>query len=140
MFAEDRQSEEIVAVGTRGKLSAASQPELVVTFAPQVADGSSPVPPPAPHVEETVHRPRADLLKAGHHEGATYFELHAFCHACRASSISGEGSAAVSLDDGIRSVQMGLAAQRSIQEGVAFQFPTSNSAEDGNSPKRLRTA
>ena len=30
MFAEDRQTEEVVAVGTKGKLSASSQPELKV--------------------------------------------------------------------------------------------------------------
>lgn len=63
---------------------------------------------------ETV-RTRIDveerILAAGHHHGASYFQHLAFQDAIRAGT-----PAAVTVEDGLRSVAMGLAAHRAIDE------------------------
>jgi len=76
-----------------------------------------------------VHRPRTGLLApkqvtrehvavddavlaAGHHHGATYFQLIAFLDAC-----AGRAPVAVTAEDGRIAVAMGLAAELSAREG-----------------------
>jgi myo-inositol 2-dehydrogenase / D-chiro-inositol 1-dehydrogenase len=51
------------------------------------------------------------LLKAGAHHGSTYFEHLGFRHA-----VLNGGPVEVTMDDGLRAVAMGLAAERSIAE------------------------
>lgn len=141
MFAEDRQVEEVTAIGSHGKLFATSQPELQVTFSACKADGSSAVPPPTAHVETITHKPNEELLQAGTHEGSTYFELHAFCRACREADKGSAARVAVCLEDGIRAVQMGLAAQESIRLGRAVDLKQAHAGEvfATRSPKRRKT-
>jgi len=52
------------------------------------------------------------ILDAGHHHGASYYQHLAFQEAIRTGA-----EAQVTVDDGLRSVAMGLAAQRSIEQG-----------------------
>lgn len=54
----------------------------------------------------------ARVLEAGHHHGASYYQHLAFQEAIRNGT-----PPLVTVDDGLRSVAMGLAAQRSIAEG-----------------------
>eukprot|EP00747_Dinoflagellata_sp_TGD_P017496 gnl/TRDRNA2_/TRDRNA2_125858_c0_seq1.p1 gnl/TRDRNA2_/TRDRNA2_125858_c0~~gnl/TRDRNA2_/TRDRNA2_125858_c0_seq1.p1 ORF type:complete len:429 (-),score=71.09 gnl/TRDRNA2_/TRDRNA2_125858_c0_seq1:179-1465(-) len=119
MFAEDQQKEEVVVIGSHGKVQA-SAPELQVTFTRCTADGTSKIPPTSYHVDVVRHHPDDSLLAAGWHEGATYFQLHAFCRACRQGK---NGSAAVSIEDGIRAVQIGAAAERSVREHRMVEIP-----------------
>lgn len=103
MFAEgSEQQEDIYALGAQGKLEVAI-PRASVIWSPR---GSS-----AP-VEEQVATPPA-ALQAGDHWGATYFQLHEF-HRCL---VQGTDPIIGTLD-GLRSVQMGLAAQESIASGM----------------------
>ena len=54
----------------------------------------------------------ARVLEAGHHHWASYYQLLAFQEAIRNGT-----PPLVTAEDGLRSVAMGLAAQRSIAEG-----------------------
>ena len=61
---------------------------------------------------ETFHIPVEDrILKAGFHEGSTYFEHQGFLKAVREG-----GKVEVTVRDGLRAVALGIAAQRSIEE------------------------
>mmetsp|Transcript_48059 Transcript_48059/g.134254 ORF Transcript_48059/g.134254 Transcript_48059/m.134254 type:complete len:245 (+) Transcript_48059:831-1565(+) len=63
--------------------------------------------PPSPSLSPTdFHHPQA-----GHHEGATFYELEAFVNAVQSG-----GSAVVTIEDGIEAVAMGVAAELSIKE------------------------
>lgn len=102
MFAEgSEQQEDIYALGPAGKLEVAI-PAAEVTWSPR--DRSGPV------VEVVATPP--DALAAGYHHGATYFQLRDFHAALCAGS-----PATVTALDGLRSVQMGAAAQQSIATG-----------------------
>ncbi len=103
MFAEgSQQQEDIYALGPDGKLEVAI-PRASVIWSPRGKSGP---------VEEPVATP-PDALQAGDHWGATYFQLREF-HRCLTS---GEPPAIGTLD-GLRSVQMGVAAQESIASGM----------------------
>ena len=52
------------------------------------------------------------VLAAGAHHGSTYYE-----HLGYRKAILGEGPVEVTVADGLQSVRMGLAAERSIVEG-----------------------
>ncbi|WP_299323854.1 Gfo/Idh/MocA family oxidoreductase [Parasphingopyxis sp.] len=109
MFAEgSEQQEDIYALGPAGKLEV-KIPAAEVTWSPR--DRSGPV------VEAVATPP--DALAAGYHHGATYFQLRDFHAALCAGS-----PATVTALDGLRSVQMGAAAQESIATGqpVALNF------------------
>lgn len=103
MFAEaSRESEELSVVGDLGKAEA---------FLPSGrfrlglrAEG------PAGVHEETVHDGR--VAHQGFHHGASYLEHLGFLEAIRSG-----GPPEVSLADGLMSVAMGVAAQRSIEQG-----------------------
>jgi hypothetical protein len=73
-------------------------------------------------VEET--HVESSLLEAGYHEGATFYELKAFVDTVQGvgdgSSSGGGGAsgsltAAVTCEDGLAAVAIGVAAERSIQ-------------------------
>jgi predicted dehydrogenase len=102
MFAEGaEQQEEIYALGAKGRLDVAI-PAAEVTWSPRDKSGA---------VTEHVATPKA-AMAAGDHHGATYFQLRDF-HA----ALVDRSAAKLSALDGLRSVQMGAAAQASIASG-----------------------
>lgn len=105
MFAEaSRNEQELVVVGSAGKVEA-----LVTEGRVRIgrrADGIGGV------VERTVHDER--IRHQGLHHGASYLEHVDFLHAVRTG-----GPALVTLEDGLWSVAVGVAAHRSIEEGRA---------------------
>ena len=112
MFAEgSRWEQELVATGDAGKvevhlpgfmeLSRGREPELVV-------GGRGPGWP----VTEGPVADGGDVAHLGAHHGASYLEHEAFC-----ASIRNGTAPAVTVDDGLLSVAMGVAAHRSIDEG-----------------------
>lgn len=107
MFAEGSEDqEEIYALGELGKLEV-KIPSAKLTWSPRVGW-------PAPKkVETEIVETDAAALKAGHHHGATFHQLSAFHKALETNT-----SPVVSAHDGLRSVQMGLAAHRSIETGL----------------------
>lgn len=102
MFAEgSRNQEEMSAVGDTGKIECLI-PEGNLIFGTR-----------HPKQVETVHVPvSAEVLKAGFHHGASYFQHLAFQRAVREGAPAG-----VTAMDGLKAVAMGLAAHRSIDEG-----------------------
>lgn len=102
MFAEgSRHQEEMTATGKSGKIEC---------FMPS---GSIVVGTRRPRrVDEILVEIPGDVRKAGFHHGASYYQHMAFQRAIR------EGQEpAVAASDGLRAVAMGIAAQRSIEEG-----------------------
>ena len=107
MFAEGaEQQEDIHVVGPRGKLEV-QLPRGEVVWSPR--DRSGPF-------AEAVAVP-AEALAAGDHHGATYYQLLDF-HA----ALSDGSAARITAEDGLRSVQMGAAAQQSIATGLPVTF------------------
>ena len=118
MFAEGaRYQEEINVVGPAGKieafvpgpgrfwpahLGAAPTPQVVV----------SPRDPKGPQRVEIPVDPT--ILDAGDHNGATFFQHQKF-----RAVVAGGGAVDVTLRDGARAVEMGLAAQKSAETGRA---------------------
>lgn len=119
MFAEgSKYQEEITAVGPSGKIeSLVPGPtrfwpdHLGDPPTPQIV--ISPRDPKGPQVIDVPVDPA--LLDAGDHNGATFYQHERFCEVVR-----GAGMPEVSLNDGIRSVDMGLAAQESVRTGRAI--------------------
>lgn len=121
MFAEGAEyQEEISAVGPKGKiecfvpgpgrfwpekLGQAPVPQLVI----------SPRLPKGPIVSEIAVDPT--LLEAGDHNGSTFYQHQKFNAVLR-----GEGDVEVTLADGSRAVEIGLAAQRSVETGQVVEF------------------
>ena len=109
MFAEGaEQQEEIYAVGPIGRLDV-TIPAATVKWSPRDGSGVT---------VEAIETP-SEALQAGDHHGATFFQLQAFHRAL----VDGTQPALTALD-GLRSVQMGAAAQQSILTGlpVALDF------------------
>lgn len=119
MFAEGSEFQEhLSVVGDQGKV------ECFVPVAPQHWPGHEDVPaevllsPRSPigptrtqvHVDPTV-------LGAGAHHGSTYYEHLGFRRA-----VLGEGRVEVTVQDGLRAVRMGLAAEQSAREGKAVDL------------------
>ena len=107
MFAEaSRNQEEIAATGDRGKVESFTPSSEFVKGtrgagkhgAPLVETETIPVDPVA--------------LAAGVHHGATYFEHRAFIRA-----VTEGAPVAVTATDGLRAVEIGAAAERSVAEG-----------------------
>ena len=126
MFAEgSRYQEEISAVGHLGK---------VETFIP----GPGRFWPPhlgEPPVAEMIASPRNPagptsvqipvdpvLLQAGDHNGSTFYQHRYFAEVCRGQRAKPE----VTLTDGLKAVQMGLAAQYSARTGQVVRWPPSH--------------
>lgn len=122
MFAEGSEfQEEISAVGPIGKLEA--KVPGPGRFWPDHLG-----PPPVPLLIESPRNPQGavvteipvppDLLEAGDHNGATFYQHRGFL-----ALVRGERAAPdVSLDDGRRAVLMGLAAQESAATGRAVEM------------------
>ncbi len=102
MFAEgSRNQEEMSAVGDSGKIECL------------IPEGNVVIGKRKPKSVETVHVPvQAEVLKAGFHHGASYYQHLAFQRAIREG-----GAPQVSAEDGLKAVAIGLAAHRSIEEG-----------------------
>ncbi len=101
MFAEgSRHSEELSAVGNKAKVECLL-PQNIVTHGHRdswVVD------------QHDIHVPE-EILNAGYHSGATYFQNRAFLDA-----VKGEAGVIVNADDGHRAVAMGIAAQMAASE------------------------
>mmetsp|Transcript_48069 Transcript_48069/g.134359 ORF Transcript_48069/g.134359 Transcript_48069/m.134359 type:complete len:195 (+) Transcript_48069:1543-2127(+) len=81
--------------------------------------------PPSPSLSPTdFHHPQA-----GHHEGATFYELEAFVNAVQSG-----GSAVVTIEDGIEAVAMGVAAELSIKEKRVVDMQEVMALIDGTGP------
>jgi myo-inositol 2-dehydrogenase / D-chiro-inositol 1-dehydrogenase len=105
MFAEGaEEQEELVAIGDAAKL-AVGIPSGVKTFSPRMPSGA-----PKQVVREHI-AVRDDVLAAGHHHGATYFQLLAFLDA-----VAGRAQVEVTPRDGLIAVAMGTAAEISARE------------------------
>ena len=102
MFAEGgRHQEEVVAVGDTGKIEA-YLPSSEVSIGLRDTSWFSPV-------TEVVSAPSGAV--EGHHHGSSYIEDARFIEAIRSGS-----PAEVTLEDGLWSVAVGVAAHRSIDE------------------------
>ena len=111
MFAEgSEEQEQLVAIGDTAKLEVGI-PSGNLTFSPRVGLWQ---PKQVTREHVTVD---ADVLDAGHHHGATYYQLLAFLTAAK-----GQGPVQVTAEDGLKAVAMGLAAERSIQEKRAVEL------------------
>ena len=105
MFAEGSQEqEELTAVGDIAKLEAFI-PRSELVFSPRVPLGV------AKSIERTPISIDENALKAGTHSGATYYQMRAFLDA-----VQGGAGAAVSALDGLRAVEIGMAAEISAHE------------------------
>ena len=100
MFAEaSTDQDEVVAVGDKGKVSS-GVPSSNVSICRR------------PDQVETIHVPVDEhLLAAGEHHGSTYFQHLGFIDA-----VMNGRRPAVSVEDGLMAVAMGIAAERSIAE------------------------
>jgi predicted dehydrogenase len=111
MFAEGAEEQEtLVAIGDRAKLEVGI-PSGTLVFSPRV---------PLMHAKQVMRETvavDAAVLKAGHHHGATYFQLLAFLDAVR-----GAGPVMVTAQDGLRAVEMGAAAEVSAREGRSVEI------------------
>ena len=104
MFAEGaEQREDISAIGEIGKLEV-QVPAGIVTYSPRDGSGSE---------RETVGV-EPDIQAAGQHHGATVFHLRDFHRALTVGA-----PAPVQAQDGLRSIEMALAAQQSVTTGKA---------------------
>nr|WP_245710813.1 Gfo/Idh/MocA family oxidoreductase [Citreimonas salinaria] len=121
MFAEgSRYQEELSATGPAGKIEALVPgpgrfwpARLGLAPVPQVI--VSPRDPKGPRVVEIPFDP--ELLKAGDHNGSTYYQHRRFLDAVR-----GQGLPEVTLEDGMWAVRMGLAAQQAALTGETVRF------------------
>ena len=122
MFAEgSRYQEDVSAVGPNGRIEARVPGPL--RFWPK-ALGEPPVPKlirsyrGTPRIEEEDMVVPADLLMAGDHNGSTFYQHLGFNAVVR-----GEKSTVdVSLIDGLRAVEMGMAAQESARTGQSVSI------------------
>ena len=111
MFAEGSEEQEsLVAIGDKAKLEVGI-PSGVKVFSPRSAQNS-----PAEIVREHVDVD-SSVLAAGHHHGATYFQLLAFLDA-----VAGRGPVQVTAEDGVWAVAMGAAAELSAREKRAVEI------------------
>jgi predicted dehydrogenase len=117
MFAEGSYwQEELAATGSAGKVEAfvpgparfwpgGEERESRVVVSPRAPQGPQ---TRAVHVDPVI-------LKAGDHHGSTYYQHMGFNRVVREG-----GEVAVTIEDGLKSVRIGLAAERSIREGAAI--------------------
>lgn len=121
MFAEgSRYQEEITAVGANGKIEclvpgpARFWPEGLGE-PPTAQVIASPRHVPGPRLVEVPVDPA--LLAAGDHNGSTFYQHRKFVDAVR-----GRGRVEVTLDDGLKAVAMGMAAQASARGEPGFSL------------------
>ena len=133
MFAEGaRYQEEIAALGPLGKIEALVPgsdrfwpAELGSPPVPQLIE--SPRAPKGPRVTQIAVDPA--LLAAGDHNGATYYQHLRFQQVVR-----GATRPDVTLEDGMKAVLMGLAAQDSARRGQAVVLDFAALAGDRQAP------
>ena len=125
MFAEgSRYQEEVVAIGPDGKIEAFVPGP--VRFWPEDL-GDPPVPqlvvsPRSPNGPRQIDIPvDPTILDAGDHNGSTYYQHEGFVAVVRGEKEVPD----VTLEDGRRAVEMGLAAQQSARSGQAVAMVTS---------------
>ena len=105
MFAEGAEhQEEISATGERARLDVLIPPGEIV-YSPRVGFRA------AKAVERTVVEVQSAALAAGSHHGATYYQHQAF-----AAAVRGNGTVEVTAEDGLRAVEIGVAAEISARE------------------------
>jgi predicted dehydrogenase len=105
MFADGAEhQEEMSATGDAARLDVLIPPGEIV-FSPRVGFGQP------KQVERTLVAIDDVALGAGSHEGATYYQHMAF-----AAAVRGDGPVLVSARDGLRAVQIGVAAEISARE------------------------
>ncbi len=124
MFAEgSRYQEEITVVGPRGKIECKVPgpgrfwPTATLGPAPVAQLIVSPRQPQGPR-ELQIPVP-ADLLAAGDHNGSTYFQHRRFFDLVRGVV---DQPVEVTLEDGLKAVLIGLAAEESARSGVAVDL------------------
>jgi predicted dehydrogenase len=109
MFAEaSRDQEEVAAIGDRGKVECGIPSSTLIIGERQPVERMG--------VSLPLHRETIpvdpDLLELGHHNGATYFQHERFLR-----MIQEGGEPEITVDDGVRAVMMGAAAERSVKDG-----------------------
>lgn len=110
MFAEaSRDQEEIAATGDRGKVECGIPSSTLTIGERQLVERMGMA---LPLIRETVPVD-PDLLDLGHHNGATYFQHQRFLR-----MIQEGGAPEVTVEDGLKAVMMGAAAERSVREGM----------------------
>ncbi|TRD23031.1 Gfo/Idh/MocA family protein [Palleronia caenipelagi] len=119
MFAEGSgYQEELSLVGPAGKIEALVPGPVRHAPTGQVPVGKVIVSPRQGSAPVTTEFPvDPNLLEAGDHNGATFFQHQRF-----AAMLRGQGAVEVTLGDGARAVAMGLAAQRSAETGQAVRL------------------
>jgi predicted dehydrogenase len=122
MFAEgSRYQEEICASGSTGKLECFVPgpgrfwPTEALGPAPIAKIILSPRQPKGPIESDIPVDPT--LLEAGDHNGSTYYQHQGFYRA-----VSEGGAVEVTVDDGLKAVVIGLAAQHSVKTGQAVKL------------------
>mmetsp|Transcript_40270 Transcript_40270/g.125990 ORF Transcript_40270/g.125990 Transcript_40270/m.125990 type:complete len:415 (+) Transcript_40270:233-1477(+) len=119
MFAEaSEHQEELCIVGDRGKVEA-KVPVNEVTIGIR---GTSPIDwIPPPEEERTLIKEEAHvsdrLLGAGYHEGSTYWEHKRLYEIINMPAGDAKRKPDVSMQDGLMSVMVGAAAEKSVREG-----------------------
>lgn len=126
MYAEgSRHQEEIIVTGTKGRLEAYLPENKVYQFHRPTVWKDRSEPPPSGSVDETVydcsdvaqvHGIEASSLPThgGYHYCSTAVEWYKLLGAMRTFEETGVWSPAVSLEDGLRAVEIGLAATQAI--------------------------
>lgn len=110
MFAEaSRDQEEIAATGDLGKVECGIPSSTLVVGERQPVERIGVA---LPLIRETVPVDPA-LLELGHHNGATYFQHERFLRMIRDG-----GRPEVTVEDGMKAVIMGSAAELSVEEGM----------------------
>ena len=111
MFAEGSEEQErMVAIGDAAKLEVGI-PSGMLAFSPRVPLGA------AKQVSREHVGTDPAVLAAGHHHGATFYELCGFLDA-----VAGRGPVQVTARDGLMAVAMGAAAETSAREGRAVRL------------------
>ncbi len=110
MFAEaSRDQEEIAATGDLGKVECGIPSSTLIIGERRPVERMGVALP----LTRTTVAVDPDLLEIGHHNGATHFQHERFLRMLHEG-----GQPEVTVDDGLRAVVMGAAAERSIKEGV----------------------
>ena len=115
MFAEaSRDQEEVSAVGDRGKIECGIPSSTIIIGERQPVERMGIALPL--HRETVLVDP--ELLELGHHNGATFFQHERFRR-----MIQQGGQPEVTVEDGLRAVVMGDAAERSVKERKPIDLP-----------------
>jgi len=110
MFAEaSRDEEEVAVIGDKGKVECGTPSSTLIIGKRQKVERMGTA---LPLIRETVEVDPV-LLELGDHHGATYFQHQRFAEMIRTG-----GTPEVTLEDGLKAVRMGAAAEESIKTGM----------------------